>query len=230
MARSRRGTLATNLRMRACVTLCHSLCTAARSSAAVLGNGSLALMRLDICDHIFSMILISGLFAGHKRTSIAALARNSWLILAVCGEAPSCMKTALSANTWLSICGSTCGLRMSSIYFCAVRPPWMSTKSSLQSLLTHPHTLMDILPEARFGAMQASSKRSRRRRHTRRFPFFLLRLNEHSSLQWIRFHSDSLSRSLFWHHASRVWKKYTHMSICFYHIDTYARVMMHVNG
>ena len=52
-------------------------------------------------------------------------------------EAPSCMDTPLFANAWLSMC-STWGLRMSSACFCAVRPPWMSTKSSLQSLLTLP--------------------------------------------------------------------------------------------
>ena len=71
-----------NRRMRACVTLCHSLCTAARSPAVFLGNGFIPLMRLDIYDHIISIILISGPFAGHRRTSIAALARNPLLILA----------------------------------------------------------------------------------------------------------------------------------------------------
>ena len=71
-----------NRRMRACVTLCHSLCTAARSPAVFLGNGFISLMRLDIYDHIISIILISGPFAGHRRTSIAALARNPSLILA----------------------------------------------------------------------------------------------------------------------------------------------------
>ena len=71
-----------NRRMRACVTLCHSLCTAARSSAVFLGNGFIPLMRLDIYDHMLSIILISGPFAGHRRTSIAALARNPSLILA----------------------------------------------------------------------------------------------------------------------------------------------------
>ena len=71
-----------NRRMLACVTLCHSLCTAARSSAVFLGNGFIPLMRLDIHDHMLSMILISGPFAGHRRTSMAALARNPSLILA----------------------------------------------------------------------------------------------------------------------------------------------------
>ena len=41
-----------NRRMRACVTLCHSLCTAARSPVVFLGNGFISLMRLDIYDHI----------------------------------------------------------------------------------------------------------------------------------------------------------------------------------
>ena len=70
-----------NIRMRACVTLCNSLCAAARSPAVFLGNGSIPLMRLDIYDHMLSMILISGPFAGHRRTSIATLARNPSLIL-----------------------------------------------------------------------------------------------------------------------------------------------------
>ena len=117
---NRRATLVTNRRMRACVTLCHSLCTAARSSVVFRGNGFIPLMRLDIYDHMFSMISISGPFVGHKRTSIAALARNPSLILAAWGEAPSCIKTTLSANTWLSMCGSTWGPRMWSVYFCAV--------------------------------------------------------------------------------------------------------------
>ena len=47
-----------------------------------LGNGFIPLMRLDIDDHMISMILISGAFAGHRRTPIAALAKNPSLILA----------------------------------------------------------------------------------------------------------------------------------------------------
>ena len=62
-----------NHRMRVCVT--------PWSSAVFLGNGFIPLMRLDIYDHMLSMILISGAFAGHRRTSIAALARNPSLIL-----------------------------------------------------------------------------------------------------------------------------------------------------
>ena len=84
IARSRHGTLATNHRMCACVTLCHSLPTAARSSVSFLGNRFIQLRRLDIYNHMFSIILISGLVGGHRRTSIAVLARNSWVILAVC--------------------------------------------------------------------------------------------------------------------------------------------------
>ena len=71
-----------NRRMRACVTLCHSLCTATRSPAIFLGNGVIPLMRLDIYDHMISIKLISGPFAGHMGTIIAALARNPSLILA----------------------------------------------------------------------------------------------------------------------------------------------------
>ena len=68
--------------MRACVTLCHSLCAAARSPVVFLGNGFIPLMHLDIYDHMLSIILISGPSAGHRRTSIDALARNPSLILA----------------------------------------------------------------------------------------------------------------------------------------------------
>ena len=71
-----------NRRMRACVTLCHSLGTAARSQAVFLGNGFISLICLDIYDHMLSIILISRPFVGHRRTSIAALARNPSLILA----------------------------------------------------------------------------------------------------------------------------------------------------
>ena len=56
-----------NHRMRACVTLWHSLCTAARSPVVFLGNGFIPLMRLDIYDHMLSIILISGPFAGDRR-------------------------------------------------------------------------------------------------------------------------------------------------------------------
>ena len=71
-----------NHRIRAYVTLCHSLCAAARSPVVFLDNGFIPLMRLDIYDHTFSIILISGPFAGHRRTSIAVLARNPSLMLA----------------------------------------------------------------------------------------------------------------------------------------------------
>ena len=71
-----------NRRMRACVTLCHSLCAAARSPAVFLGNGFIPLMRLDIYDHMLSIILISGPFDGHRRTYVTALAINPSLILA----------------------------------------------------------------------------------------------------------------------------------------------------
>ena len=57
-----------NRRMRACVTLYHSLCTAARSPGVFLGNGFIPLMRLDIYDHMLSIILISGPFTGLRRT------------------------------------------------------------------------------------------------------------------------------------------------------------------
>ena len=57
-----------NRRMRACVTIRYSLCTAARSTVVFLGNGFISLMRLDIYDHMLSIILISGPFAGHRKT------------------------------------------------------------------------------------------------------------------------------------------------------------------
>ena len=186
MARSPRGTLATKRRMRACDSRCHAICTAARSSATVLGIGSIPLMKRDMLDQMFSIMLMSGLLAGHSRTSMAAAVKKSVLIRAVCvcvcvwcvcvcvwgggggrGVAPSCMKIALSASAWLSIWGSTWGLRTSSTYFWAVRPPWMSTKSILQSLATHPHTFTDIRPDAWLGAMLSPWYRSPWRRHTR---------------------------------------------------------------
>ena len=43
---------------------------AARSVAAFLGNGFIPLILHDITDHTFLMVLISGLFASHKRTSV----------------------------------------------------------------------------------------------------------------------------------------------------------------
>ena len=48
-----------NRRMRACVTLCHSLGTAAQSPAVLLGNGFIPLMRPDIYDHMLSIFLYS---------------------------------------------------------------------------------------------------------------------------------------------------------------------------
>ena len=143
-ARSRRGTLANCLRMVARGILCHASWTAIRSSRAFWGMGSIILIRRDIIDQMFSIMLRSGLFAGHRRTSIAAFVKKLVVICAVWGVAPSCMKIGRSARAWLSICGSTSGLRISSIYFLAVKPPWMSTKSSLQSLLTHTHTFTDM--------------------------------------------------------------------------------------
>ena len=68
-------------RMRTCVALWHSLGTVARSPAVFLGNEFIPLMRLGIYDHMLSIILLSGHFVGHRRTSIAALARNPSLIL-----------------------------------------------------------------------------------------------------------------------------------------------------
>ena len=115
------------------------------------------------------------------------------------------MKIALSASAWLSIWGSTWGLRTSSTYFWAVRPPWMSTKSILQSLATHPHTFTDIRPDAWLGAMLSSWYRSPRLRHTRKLPFLLVRLNEHSSLQWTRFHIGSQYLILPRHHSNLIW-------------------------
>ena len=53
-----------NRRKRACATLCHSFCAGARSPGVFPGNGFISLMRLDIYDHMISIILISGPFAG----------------------------------------------------------------------------------------------------------------------------------------------------------------------
>ena len=103
----------------------HSLCTDAWSSATIQGNGFIPIMFVNIIDHKFSMILMSGFLADNRR--LVTLARTSWLILAVWGFAPPCIKTVLFANAWLSTCGLKWGLTISSIYFCAVRPSWMSS-------------------------------------------------------------------------------------------------------
>ena len=79
---NRRATLVTKPSDARLCDLCHSLGTAARSPAVFLGNGFIPLMRLDIYDHMLSIILLPGPFVGHRRTSIAALARNPSLILA----------------------------------------------------------------------------------------------------------------------------------------------------
>ena len=80
-------------------------------------------MLLDIIDHKFSMIQISGLLADNRR--LVALARTSWLFLSVRSFVPSRIKTVLSANAWLSKRGLTWGLTISSVYFCAVRTSWV---------------------------------------------------------------------------------------------------------
>ena len=80
------------------------------SSVAFLGNGFIPVIRLDITDHTSLMILISRLFAVHRRTSIAALLRTFGLILAVWDVAPSCIKTAPSqwCHFWLCFTVSLC--------------------------------------------------------------------------------------------------------------------------
>ena len=145
--------LTTNSRVLACVMLCHSSCTAARSLGTIYGNGFIQIMFLGIIDQRFAMILISGFLADNRR--LVALARTSWLIVAVWGFVPPRIKTVLSANAWLSTCGLPWGLTISSIYLCAVRPS-VDVKSSLQFLLTHSGTQMNILAVALFGAMHSS--------------------------------------------------------------------------
>ena len=116
--------LTVNSRMLARVMFCHSSCTASQTPATMLGNGFIPIMFLDIIDHLFAMIQISGFLADNRR--LVALARTSWLFLAVWGFAPPRIKTGLSANTWLLKCGLAWGLTISSVYFCAVRPSWNS--------------------------------------------------------------------------------------------------------
>ena len=107
-----------NRRMRACVTLCHSLCTCttARSPVVFLGNGFIPLMRLDIYDHMLSITLISGALCWPQEDINRRIGKKP---LAYPG-----LKTTISANAWLSMCGSLWGPRMWSVYFCALRPPW----------------------------------------------------------------------------------------------------------
>ena len=64
-------------------------------------------------------------------------------------------------KAWSSMCGSTRGLAILSIYFSVDRPLYMSTKSSLQLLLTHSHISIDILTEGLFVAMHSPEKCSR---------------------------------------------------------------------
>ena len=79
---NRRETLVTiNRRMRPCVTLCHSLCIAARSPVVFLGNGFIPLMRLDyttICSQYYwypGPLLATG---GHKSPNWQETPRLSW--------------------------------------------------------------------------------------------------------------------------------------------------------
>ena len=84
---------------------------AARSSASFLGNGSILLICLNITDHTISIVLVSELFAGHRRTPIVASLRKPWLILAVWGFASPCVKADKAAfmcgltYVQLDICG-----------------------------------------------------------------------------------------------------------------------------
>ena len=80
-------------------------------------------MFLDIIDLKFA---IFGFLADIDRR-LVALARTSWLILAVWDTARPRIKTVLFAKAWLSTCDLTWGLTISSIYSCAVRPSWMSS-------------------------------------------------------------------------------------------------------
>ena len=64
-----------NRRMRASVTLCHSLCTAARSPVVFLGNGFIPLIRPYALNNI-DPLLASG---GHKSPHWQETPRLSWL-------------------------------------------------------------------------------------------------------------------------------------------------------
>ena len=101
----------------------------------------------DTIHHKFAMILISGFLADNRR--LVALSRMSWLILAVRGFTPPRIKTVLSTNAWLSTCGSTWGLTISSICSLCTKV-FAEVKSNLQFLLTHPISLLNIFAEADF--------------------------------------------------------------------------------
>ena len=81
---NRCATLVTNRRMHACVTLFHSLCTAARSSAVCLDNGFIPLVRLDIHDQCSQWywypgpLLVTG-GSGHQSPHWQETPRLSWL-------------------------------------------------------------------------------------------------------------------------------------------------------
>ena len=86
-----------NYRMRACVTLSHSLCTAARSPEVFMGNGFIPLMRLDIYNRMLSIILLPGpLLAtgGHQSPHWQENPRLSWL-------EDYCICQCMMINVWL---------------------------------------------------------------------------------------------------------------------------------
>ena len=124
---NRRAPLVTKLSDAHLCDALSSLCTPARGSVVFLGNGFIPLMRLDIYDHMLSIMLI---FAEHRRTSITALARNPSLILAW-RQLSLCQ--CMIINVWLIMRPED----VISIFLCS-SASLMSTKSSLQSLLTHP--------------------------------------------------------------------------------------------
>ena len=83
------------------------------SDAKWMAKWMLPFMFPDTIHHKFAMILISGFLADNRR--LVALSRMSWLILFVRGFTQPRIKTVLSTNAWLSTCGSTWGLTISSI-------------------------------------------------------------------------------------------------------------------
>ena len=130
MSNSPRLMLTINSRMLACAMFCHSSCTCAllreaQQQIRVKDSYQLCFWTWSIISSQWYEYLDSWLL-GFWQQEIGRTGKNVQIYPCCMSFAPPQIKALLSANTWLSTCGLTWGLTISSIYFCAVRPPWMS--------------------------------------------------------------------------------------------------------
>ena len=95
----------------------------AYSSAAFHGNRLIPLIYLNLTDHTFSMALISGLFAIHKRTSIGETSLSYPCCMRCCPNLQKVSFTSVKAWQWL--CGLPWRLRILLVWICAIRPLWI---------------------------------------------------------------------------------------------------------